>query len=148
MKKTEMQEKTALKLDNVTYCKKILLDEKFAEKEIKFAALRGGDTFEQLHSRIMDGVKKTSTDYMLCNENLVSLIAWDIIISTLTPNEQIPNNPSQLNKDDSPMWYGVFKGWFDDVKPKDEKSFQEWFICMLQVANVKKINLKLDVMFE
>lgn len=139
--------KKETKMGNVTYCKKILLDGEFAEKEINNAAILGGDAFGQLHSRIQDGVKKASMD-TLCNENLVSLIAWDIIISTLAPNEEIPNNPSQLNKDDSPVWYGVFKGWFDDVNPEDEKSCKEWFICMLQVANVKKISLKLDVMSE
>lgn len=71
-----------------------------------------------------------------------------MVISTLAPNAEIPNSPSQLNKDDSPVWYVVFKGWFDEVKPKDEKSFQEWFISMLQLAEAKKISLKLDVMSE
>lgn len=141
---TKKEEMNALKIDNATYCKKILLDREFAEKEINNAAILGGDAFEQLFSRIQDGVKA----YRPCNDNLVSLIAWDIIINTLAPNEQIPNNPSQLNKDDSPVWYGVFKGWFDDVKPEEEKSCKEWFISMLQLAEAKKISLKLDVMFE
>lgn len=128
---------------NASYCRKFLLDKKFAVKEAKKALSRGGSSIYKLHLRITDGAKtlyERNNDREL-DEVFASLMAWDRIINIIKPNEHRPSSPHQLKRDCSCMWNAIYKGWYDDYQPDNEEEFKVWFISVLGLACAKKSGL-------
>jgi len=129
---------------NASYCRKFMLDKKFAAKEAKKAlSSRDENSIYKLHLRIKEGAKTLyeRNSYKELDDVFASLMAWDIIINVIRPNEHRPNSPHQLERNLTCLWNGIYKGWYDDYQPDNEDEFKEWFISVLLVACAKKSGL-------
>ncbi len=131
-------------IENSNYCRKFMLDKKFAAKEAKKAlSSRDENSMNKLHLRIKEGAK-TLYERNSCRELddvYASLLAWDAIVGVISPNEQRPNSPHQLKRDSSCVWNGIYEGWYDDYQPDNEDELKEWFISVLALACAKRSGL-------